>query len=163
MNLSNGRVNILGKNHINNFHLQDKIHIKEGDNFYRTALTGGWDTNELSDTFFSVDNIENLQNGIIDGVLKQSKGRFKISKQDYDTLKIIMRSIFLQNAKNKKNDIDEQISVLNNLVLSYCIPQIIGEAIGYLKYKQDASFMHTPMTNPVSTYSNNSLELKPWF
>jgi len=163
MSLRNGRIDILGDKATSNFHLQDKIHVKEGDNFYRTALTGEWDTNELSNGFFSIDNIEKLQNDIIRGVLEHSKGRFKIAKQDYDTLKIIMRSIFLQNSKNRDEDIDEQINTLNGIVLNYCVPQIIGEAIGYLKYKRDASTMHTPMTNPVSTYSNNSLELKPWF
>ena len=89
MNLSNGRVNILGNNHINNFHLRDKIQLKEGDTFYRTALTGGWETNKLSDVFFSVNNIEKIQNDIIQGVSDHSKGRFKIAKQDYDTLKLL--------------------------------------------------------------------------
>ena len=74
-----------------------------------------------------------------------------------------MRSIFLQNSKNNDDNINNQIQTLNKMVLGYSIPQIIGEAVGYMKYKRDASVMYTPMTNPVSTYSNNSLELKPWF
>ena len=162
MDFSNGRVNIL-HNPVSNFHLQDKIHINEGDNFYRTALKGGWETNELSNEYFGVNNIEKLQNDIIQGVLEHSNGSFKIAKQDYDTLKIIMRSIFLQNSKNNDDNINNQIQTLNKMVLGYSIPQIIGEAVGYMKYKRDASVMYTPMTNPVSTYSNNSLELKPWF
>ena len=163
MNLSNGRINILGDNPVNNFHLQDKIHISEGDDFYRTAMTGGWETTPLSDVFFSSENIERLQTDLIKGVLNHSQGKFKINKQDYDTLKIIMRSMFLQHSTNDNTDVGKQVSKLNGFVLDYSIPQIIGEAVGYIKYKNDSSLMHVPMTNPVSTYRNNSLELKPWF
>ena len=74
-----------------------------------------------------------------------------------------MRSIFLQNSKNNNINIPNQIEVLNKLVLDYCIPQIYGEAQGYIKYKNDVSTLAVPIDRPVSTYTNNSLELKKWF
>ena len=89
--------------------------------------------------------------------------RFLIGKQDEAPLKMIMRSIFLQNSKNLPNNITQQIKQLNKLVLDYAIPQVMGEAIGYVKYKNDSSMMYTPMQRPTSTYYNNTLELKPWF
>ena len=48
-------------------------------------------------------------------------------------------------------------------LLDYSIPQILGEAIGYVKYKNDASMMYNVMDRPASTYHNNTLEWKKWF
>jgi len=159
----NGRVNITGHNPFMRFQLYDKIANDDKTTAYRDAMTGNWENNNLSNTFFSGENINTIQQGIITGVDKISNGRFKISKQDEDTLKIIMRSIFLQNSKNNNINIPGQIDVLNKHVLNYCIPQIYSEAQGYIKYKNDVSTLAVPIDRPVSTYTNNSLELKKWF
>ena len=76
---------------------------------------------------------------------------------------MIMRSIFLQHAKNLPTQITQQVQELDQMVLDYAIPQVLGEAVGYVKFKNDSSMMYTPMTRPTSTYNNNTLELKPWF
>ena len=159
----NGRVNITGHNPFMRFQLYDKIANDDKTTAYRDAMIGNWENNNLSNTFFSKENINKIQQGIITGVDKISNGRFKISKQDGDTLKIIMRSIFLQNSKNNNINIPGQIEVLNKHVLNYCIPQIYSEAQGYIKYKNDVSTLAVPIDRPVSTYTNNSLELKKWF
>ena len=159
---SNGRVDILGTNAMNCFHLYDRIPVADGDTYYRTAMTGNWQNNMLSRVFFSAENIRILQNGIKAGVYKKSNGRFQIADQDPDVLKMIMRSTFLQSSKNLPTQITEQVTALNNLVLDYAVPQVLGEAVGYVKYKNDASMMYTPMQRPASTYHSNTLELKPW-
>ena len=64
---------------------------------------------------------------------------------------------------NDSNNITRQVEGLNKLVLNYCVPQIIGEAEGYIKYKNDVSTLAMPMQRPTSTYASNTLELKPWF
>ena len=74
-----------------------------------------------------------------------------------------MRSIFLQSATNLPNQIKEQVTALNKLVLDYAVPQIFGEAQGYIKYKNDVSTLVVPIERPTSTYTNTTLELKPWF
>ena len=71
--------------------------------------------------------------------------------------------MFLQHSANQRNNITKQVESLNTLVLNYCIPQIYGEAKGYVKFKNDVSTMAVPMTRPTSTYTNTTLELKPWF
>ena len=92
-----------------------------------------------------------------------SNGRFLIGDQDEDTLKIIMRSTFLQSATNLPTKITQQVEALNKLVIDYAVPQVFGEAQGYIKYKNDVSTLVVPIERPTSTYSNNTLELKPWF
>ena len=161
---SNGRVNILGENHLNCFQLYDKIPVSGGDTYYKTAMVGNWQNTILSNLFFSKENITIIQNGIRAGVYNKSNKRFLISAQNEDTLKIIMRSIFLQHSKNLAINIREQIEKLNKLVLDYSINQVYGEAEGYMKYKRDASTLVVPIAMPILSYSNDKqLELKKWF
>lgn len=160
---ANGRVNILDPINSSIFQLYDKIPIDEKTTSYRNALTGNIESNNLSKTFFSAGNILILQHGLMAGVYKSSSGRFRIGYQNEDTLKIIMRSIFLQHASNLPTSITQQVEELNKLVLEYAIPQICSEAEGYIKYKNDVSTLPVPLSHGVSTYSNNILELKKFF
>ena len=160
---ANGRVNILDPINSSIFQLYDKIPIDEKTTSYRNALTGNIESNNLSKTFFSAGNILILQHGLMAGVYKSSGGRFRIGYQNEDTLKIIMRSIFLQHASNLPTSITQQVEELNKLVLEYAIPQICSEAEGYIKYKNDVSTLPVPLSHGVSTYSNNILELKKFF
>ena len=157
----NGRVHIMGTNQFNTFALHDKIPTK--DTYYKAALTGNWTANVLSKTFFSIGNIQILQNGIKAGVYKLSKQRSLVANQDEDVLKMIMRSIFLQHALNLPNKITEQVTALNKIVLDYCVPQVYGEAKGYVKYKHDVSTLVVPIQLPISTKSDKTLEFKRWF
>ena len=158
----NGRVNIITPSLDNLFSMKDKIHTETFD--YREAVTGNWYKTKLSDVFFSKQNIELLQNGIRAGVYKMSKQQYIIDNQDYDELKVIMRSIFLQNSKNKPDNIKEQINTLNKLVLEYSIKQVYGEAQSYIKYKYDISTIADPIERPImSKLNDKQLKLKNWF
>ena len=159
----NGRVNILNNTPNSVFNLYDKIPVEQNITSYRNALTGNLEDNMLSKVFFSKGNIIIVQRKIIQGVYNSSKGRFEIGYQDEDTLKIIMRSVYLQNAANNPNNITEQVEALNQIVADYCIPQICSEAQGYINYKNDVSNLAVPIKRPVSTYSNSILELKNFF
>lgn len=162
--LTNGRINILthDKNNIM-FKMKDNIPINSKKDF-RGSMTGNWYNTRLSDVFFSKENIQILQNGIRKGVYELSNKQFIISEQNEDELKIIMRSIFLQYSKNLKNNIKEQISSLNELVLNYAINQVYSESIGYIKFKYDVSTMYEPISRPVLSRTNDKqLELKKWF
>ena len=68
---------------------------------YRNALAGNLENNMLSRVFFSAENVQILQNGIRAGVYKASKEEILVPPQNVDTLKIIMRSTYLQYAEHK--------------------------------------------------------------
>jgi hypothetical protein len=160
---SNGRVDIKSPNTCDLFNMYDKIPAHQCTT-YRNALEGQWDTSSLSDAYFSKENIQHLQNKIRQGVYEESNGQYKIAEQDCDTLKIIMRSIYLQYSSNLPTNINEQIAALNKMVLNYCIPQVFSEAQGYMKYLSDASTMYTPMEPPVLAKENDKqLFLKSFF
>lgn len=88
--------------------------------------------NTLSRAFFSNDNVECIQRQIITDVYNQSQKQ--ISKQSYQELQIIMKSIYLQYSRNLSYDIKEQIKTLNKYVIDECVSIIIPNVIQYNKY-----------------------------
>ena len=158
----NGRVNIIGHNNVDRFLLYETPKVKKSTEF-KNALVGHFEQSVLSKSFFSGDNIDLLQKSIIIGVMKKSKGLYKIGYQDEDVLKIIMRAMYLQHSQNRCNNITEQIKELNNYVINYAIPQIYNEAESYLKYKQHVSYLANPIDLPKSSYHSNTLIMKPFF
>jgi len=161
--VNNGRIDIKTPNTSTLFQMYDKIPANQCVTF-RNATEGLWTSNSLSNAFFSEQNIQIIQNGIRAGVYNSSNGQYTIGSQDCDSLKIVMRSVFLQNSANQENNIPQQIAQLNKIVLDYCIQQVYSEAQGYLKYINDASTLVVPIAHPVMAKDNDrQLELKHWF
>jgi hypothetical protein len=160
---NNGRVDIKSPNTSSLFEMYDKIPANQCVTF-RNPTEGLWTDTTLSQAFFSQQNIQILQNGIRSGVYHKSNGQYTIGSQDCDSLKIVMRSVYLQNAANQPNNITGQIVELNKIVLNYCIQQVYGEAQGYMKYIDDASTLVVPIAHPVmANNSDRELEFKTWF
>jgi len=160
---NNGRVDIKTPSTSKLFQMYDRIPAKQCTT-YRSATEGLWDETILSQVYFSNQNIQIIQNGIRAGVYSRSNGQYVIGLQDCDSLKIIMRSVFLQYAANQPNNITEQVEQLNKMVLDYCIQQVYSEAQGYKIYINDASTLVVPIAHPVMTSKNDKqLELKSWF
>lgn len=160
---TNGRIDIKTPNTSTLFQMYDKIPANQCVTF-RNATEGLWSSTPLSQAFFSQQNIQIIQNGIRAGVYNRSNGQYVIGPQDCDSLKIVMRSVFLQYSANQPNNYQQQITQLNKIVLEYCIQQVYSEAQGYMKYVDDASTLVVPLSHPVMTSNNDrQLELKPWF
>jgi hypothetical protein len=160
---TNGRIDIKTPNTSTLFKMYDKIPANQCVTF-RNATEGLWSSTPLSQAFFSQQNIQIIQNGIRAGVYNRSNGQYVIGPQDCDSLKIVMRSVFLQYSANQPNNYQQQITQLNKIVLEYCIQQVYSEAQGYMKYVDDASTLVVPLSHPVMTSNNDrQLELKPWF
>ena len=161
--VNNGRVDIKTPNTSSLFQMYDKIPANQCVTF-RNATEGLWTSTSLSNAFFSYENIQIIQNGIRAGVYKKSNGQYLIGPQDCDSLKIIMRSVYLQHSANQEYNIPQQINELNKIVLNYCIQQVYSEAQGYMKYINDVSTLVIPIAHPVMASENDrQLELKQWF
>jgi hypothetical protein len=161
--VNNGRINIKSPNTSALFQMYDKIPANQCVTF-RNATEGLWDNTALSQAFFSRENIQIIQNGIRAGVYERSNGQYVIGDQDCDSIKIIMRSVFLQHSANKPSNIPQQIEELNKIVLNYCIQQVYSEAQGYMKYVDDVSTLVVPIAHPIQASNNDKqLELKSWF
>ena len=165
---SNGRIDIINKTQCpdlsNLFAMYDKIPANQCATFREPTL-GQWDETSLSKAYFSTENIQIIQNGIRSGVYKKSNQQYVVAPQDCDSLKIIMRSVFLQHSANQTNNISQQISELNKIVLDYCVFHVYSEAQGYMKYLHDVSTLAVPLATPiVETYKDKNNYLMPkWF
>ena len=161
--VNNGRVDIKSPNTSTLFEMYDKIPANQCVTF-RNPTEGLWTDTDLSQVFFSQQNIQILQNGIRAGVYHRSNSQYIIGPQDCDSLKIIMRSVYLQHAANQPNNVTQQVIELNKIVLNYCIQQVYSEAQGYIKYLDDASTLVVPIAHPImADNTDRELEFKSWF
>jgi hypothetical protein len=162
---ANGRINLLEPLSTDvMFQMQEKIAIKNKATNYREALVGTFEENNLSRAYFSAENIQIIQNGLRAGVYEMSNEKFVILPQNIDTLKVIMKSIYMQYAENYTNNVTEEIVRLNNLVLDYAVPTVYKEAIGYMKYIEDQSTIAMPLAVPRHhDRQYKQLELKNYF
>jgi hypothetical protein len=160
----NGRVDLKTPNTNDLFTMYDKIPANQCSTF-RDPTQGLWSETVLSKVFFSKENIQIIQNGIRYGVYNKSNNQYLVGEQDCDSLKIIMRSIFLQYSANKLGNISEQVRELNKMILNYCIAQVYSEAQGYMKYLYDVSTLAVPMATPIveSQKDKNNYLMPKWF
>jgi len=161
----NGRVNIIEPESPDAvFKMQERLSVKNKATEYREALSGTWEANTLADVFFSAANIQIVQNGLRAGVYAMSDNKFIVGPQNVDTLKVIMRSIYLQHAEHYPTNITGQVERLNKLVLDYAVSSVYNEAIGYMKYREDQSTLVVPLAIPQHhDRQYKQLELKNWF
>ena len=154
----NGRENIINYNPYDKFKLYDQIKVKNKSTDYRNALQGSWCNCPLSKKFFSKENIELIQNILKKKVYQYSN--YEIGHQNDNALKMNMQNIYFEYSKNLPDNIQQQISELNEILTNKLVPKIISEATAYIKYKRDISTLNVPINRPISTYRNNVLELK---
>jgi hypothetical protein len=130
------------------------------ENASENLLRGNWAENTLSKAFFGPANTKIIQNAIRKTVYdKSGEKKWIIDEQSADELQIIMRSIFLQYAKNWDTQIPEQIRDLNALVIEWTVPRIMSEIEFHQYYIQDISHMPVPLSQPVSLSSAGTKSL----
>ena len=156
----NGRV-IFKEN--NQFLLGDQFRHKEEITSYSNSMNGLWYNTVLSNSYFSSENIKYIHDNVRHIVFK--KTNYIIDKQNIDTLKNIMRSFFLKFSKNNKANLKNQIFVLNNLVIEFCVKEIIPSLESYLKYIEDVSRIPDPIHHPHNTgvRGEQPLELRRFY
>jgi hypothetical protein len=160
---NNGRIPLKEGSHNGTFFMAQDCIAKDEKTNYNNATKYMHPPTLLSTLFFSAENIEIIQNAIRAKVYEMSKKKYKIDKQSYDQIKIIMRSIYLQYSKNFTHSIREQIETLNQYVLDYSVPRVYNELISYMKYRDDISTLPVPQDNPIHISIDRTVELKHFF
>ena len=119
----------------------------------------------LSQGFFSKININSLQTTIRYQVWLNTNKQHVIGYQNENELKVIMRSIFLQNSLNQPTNLVQQISDLNKLVIDFSVNAIITQIQQYISYNEHISKERQVIDHSVNTSVRGSkqLEMKPWF
>jgi len=156
----NGRVINVTENPRKRFEM-----FKDGDQClesYQSRLVYGIvEAGPLSNAFFSKDNIQRIQNLLRYRVWKDTNGKFVIDEQSETELVVIMRAIYLQNARNDPTEsIAEQIRILNHIVGNYSVPNIISKAKQYIGYIQDVEKNPVPIPHPRNVSSAGTRVLR---
>lgn len=127
-----------------------------------SVISRNYECSRVSDVFFSTHNMDILQLGIHNMVLNESNGKYKIGRQSDEDLKVIMRSIYFQYAKNNINDVAGQVRYLNTKVLEWAVPQILTNVKQKEQYIQDISTLPIPLDRSElpSQKGTKSLEIK---
>ena len=120
-------------------------------NFVADMLRGNFNPSEVALAFFTPRNAAILQESIRRGVYEKSgPKRYRIDDQDIDELKMIMRGIYYQYAKNNIFDVQGQVRELNQLVIDWSVPRILSEVDQYNYYLKDISHLPIPLQQPIS-------------
>lgn len=139
--MNNGRVSL----DLSNSNQYD-FNNKNDKPLFNTQYISGIEQTPLYNVFFSNDNINFLQNAIIKNVASCSNS-YKISRQDDNTLIIIMRSIFLQYVQNLE-DMQKEVQIMNSLIIDYCVKNIVSNIKHYIYYLKDISQLPQPLEHP---------------
>ena len=152
-----------------NGRVADVLTVRESaSQYYGSSMRGQWeDTRDIrgleaspvSDLYFSRQNSDALQEGIRWRVNVESNGKYVIARQSETDLKIIMRSIFLQESKDSMSSALDQVRELNAKVLAFCVPRIVNEVAIYKKYLDDISKLPVPLDRGEIATSKGSREL----
>jgi hypothetical protein len=128
--------------------------------FQDDMLRGNWEKNPLSDNFFSSQNVIIIQNLIKKQVYEKSMPKgYVIDDQSVDELKIIMRAMYYQYAKNLPHNIPGQVQELNTRVADWSVPHILSAVDHHMYYIKDIETLPTPMAHPVSLSSAGTRSL----
>ncbi len=126
--------------------------------YYKAAIGSGCQT-ILSKAFFSMQNIDIIQNALRYKVWQQSHYHALISRQSNDELISVMRATYLQYCKNQEHNIPGQIADLNELVVDQLVPSLLSEITGYLLYLKDKFGGLSPLPPPVNVNSAGTRQL----
>ena len=117
------------------------------------ALKGILDETLLSNTFFSVDNIQNM----LRYYFYQEKEEV-ISEQSNNELLTIMRGIYLKYSNSSANTMDEiksEVQELNKIVNEFSLKQMYINYDNYKRYIDDLESLPTPIDLPQVPEKNN--------
>lgn len=132
------------------------------ENWDQEALKGMKTTSDVARVYFSASNVEAVHQAIRYSVYVRSCQKHVIGRQSEDELRIIMRSVYLQNAKDLPYEINAQVRELNTIVINYCVGRILSEIDMYMNYTRDISTLPVPLerSENTSVAGTKTLEVK---
>jgi hypothetical protein len=133
--------------------------------FVNDMLRGNQNPTQLSFSFFTPSNVRTIQASIRREVyIRSGSKKYAIDDQDVDEIKLIMRGIYYQYAKNNLFDIQGQVEELNKIIVEWAVPRILSEIDQYQYYLKDISHLPIPLQQPqsMSSAGTRSLPLQPF-
>ncbi len=105
----------------------------------------------LSDMFYSSENMTRIQKKIRMEVYNRTRGQFKLDDdQDESDLLVVMRAVFLEHARFLPFKIVHQIKELNKRVVEYIVPEMITEIKQFYGYLKEINEPLKPIDRPIN-------------
>jgi hypothetical protein len=118
----------------------------------------------LKDNFFSIENINIIQNKIIMSIFYKSNETLRINKIKYESLIQIMNSIWLKYCQFLPFDFKKQIQNLNNKVIEYIVPLLLKESKFYFNYLKDSDRTNLPiLERPIMIFKDRKQTLPAFY
>lgn len=105
----------------------------------------------LNNIFFSEENIDIINKGLILSIYKKSNNKYLINHQETEKLYIIMNYVYMNYSKNYKCNIIKQIKILNNIVINLIIDDIISELNQRMYYLNEINKKKELIDLPINT------------
>lgn len=106
---------------------------------------------ELSQVFYSNENMQRIQKMIQIAVYERTKGKYKLDyDQDKSDLLIAMRAVFLEHARFLPISLVKQIQELNKRVIEYIVPDMITEINQSYNYIKEINEPIKPIARPIN-------------
>uniref|UniRef100_A0A6C0K6N4 Minor capsid protein P8 central region domain-containing protein n=1 Tax=viral metagenome TaxID=1070528 RepID=A0A6C0K6N4_9ZZZZ len=144
---------------------QEGSHLCYGSTFNQQATVRIHAPTALNQAFFSEENIELLQQEIRYRVWVKSENKHIIDRQRADELKTIMRSYYLQYSENNPGNEANELEMLNERVLTYCVNDILGSINTFLYHRKETLDFPAPISNPINpdVRGTKTAEFKAFF
>jgi hypothetical protein len=125
------------------------------------AIKGLHCKSKLSNIYFSDENIQRIQKKIKKKIFELSKGKFRLDvDQDEKSIYIVMRAIYIENARHLQGQEIRQCKRLNDLVVDQIAPSMITEIKQYYGYLREINKPLTMMPRAINV-NNAGRKLLP--
>jgi hypothetical protein len=128
--------------------LQD--HRKDYKSSVDEAIKGTQAPSELSDIFFSKENIDNVRKDITKAVFEATKRKVMIDDQPFMDVLIRMQTVYYQYGRFLPTDIQRQVDELNYITIKETVPEVIVQIKQKLGYIRDISRPPDMMNQPLN-------------
>ena len=136
-----------------------------GSKFQQQATIRIHTPNLLNQAFFSDENIKHLQDEIRYRVWIKSDKKHIIDPQRPDDLKTIMRAYYLQYSLNVPGNEREELEMLNNRVMAFCVDDILGAINMYIYNRNQILDYPEQISRPINPHiiGTKGAEFKSFF
>jgi hypothetical protein len=161
---------LMWNNHDNNYFQNvgkiNNMAINE-NNIYETPKSCNNDDNYvdlMKEAFFSLENMDIIQNRIIISVYLKSNKTLRVNKIKNETLIQVMNSIWTNFCRFLPYDLKEQIDELDNRVVEYIVPLLLKESQFYFNYLRDSDRTNLPqLDRPIMINKDRKQQLPSFY
>jgi len=143
----------------------NKVALKD-NNIYDTTKMHNDDSyaDLMKDTFFSLENMDIIQNHIIKTVFYKSNQKLRINKIKTETLIQVMNNIWIKFCRFLPYDLKKQIEDLDIKVSEYLVPLLLKESEFYFNYLRDSDRSKLPpLDRPIMIVKNRKQDLPSFY